>query len=199
MEWWFQDGPPSLVNYYTGSSFYLGGTLSVSHNYPALGLNLGPGYLSASTAVITREQTKSEWRKIKRGMLPVLCEKLFTPVLQLDINDNKTFNGQYTVRWLIKSPHPTACEHIAPIRRIFAGIAHWLHNQSTSGEILTCFKKKEHFSSSNIDRVRAIWKQRKSLKVLNWKSLKRLTQGKNSNIWGFIWSIFSPALLDMGT
>ena len=39
--------------------------------------------------------------------------------------------------------------------------------------------QEEHFSSSNIDCVRAILKQRKSLIVLYWKSLKKLTQRNN--------------------
>ena len=54
-------------------------------------------------------------------------------------------------------------------------------------------------SSSNIDQVRAIWKQRETMKVLYWKSLEKCIQGKNLNIWGLIWSIFSPGLFDEGT
>ena len=68
-----------------------------------------------------------------------------------------------------------------------------LHNQLIYGKVLTCLEI-EHFSSLNIDRVRAIWKQRKSLKVLFWKSLEKWTLGKNMYILGLVGSIFSPFL-----
>ena len=53
---------------------------------------------------------------------------------------------------------PISCRGTTPLNSTsFAGIIHFF-----VGEILTCLKEKQkHFSSSNIDRVRAVWKQRK--------------------------------------
>ena len=57
-----------------------------------------------------------------------------------------------------------------------AGLAHWKWYQSISGEILIYLEKKEHFSGSKTDGVRAFLS--KSLKL----SIENLSKAKHKSL-----------------